>query len=104
MKELEKQIGLTDKVITEQVAPKFKHIGKLKFRRGMKLYKCDITSRVIEEVEMEGVATMSGALKYKVEADENCMSCTALNMKNAKRKFVNQFREMVKGISKDDVL
>ncbi|GAB3024272.1 hypothetical protein GCM10027051_31090 [Niabella terrae] len=93
MQELKEK--LQDKPEMAKVAPVKKeknHLGSLRFRKGQKVYAFDISTGMVEEAEYESTAcfTVAGhAVERKIITKSTCIYTTALNMKNAVRKFRN---------------
>lgn len=82
--------------IQEQQIKKKKHTATIIHRPGHTLFECGIAERIIKKAEAKTFYD-AGAKAYvtKVLQKENTLYCEALNMKNAKKKFIKMFKAIV---------
>lgn len=91
MKEVESKSQVVKEIAkAQQIANKQKLIGNLRLRKGHALYKLNFKNGVISKVDLDDPKTVSfdGVKeRRKVTMEEGYLYQTALNDKNAKRKF-----------------
>jgi len=77
--------------IVRQVKHEYKLFGRMKYKKGLKLFSLNIETGDIKEVEIirQVMIDTEGKERYKmrVNYDPKCLYRQALNMKNAERKF-----------------
>lgn len=65
-----------------------KFIGRIKVHKGQFLYELDIEKKMIFRPKTEAVVDIGGNVKNKYVIREGCLYTTAINLKNAERKFL----------------
>lgn len=93
MKELENK-ETTQKTIQDirPILTEKKFIGSIKPHKGHKLYEINVTNQEIKEIKTTKTYDVSkGYSSSKVDIKENCYYVSALNLKNAIKKFKKLF-------------
>jgi hypothetical protein len=68
---------------------KVEHVGRIKLYKGQKLYELDLKQKLIFIPTMtEEAVDITGAVRKKYVVREGCLYVTAINLKNAERKFI----------------
>lgn len=74
-------------IVEEQQQLKHSLVGRLKVKKGLKLWKYSGESKLITQVEFSRIdVKLDGSLNKNVELERNCLYFQALNYKNAKHK------------------
>lgn len=87
-----------DKIVKvdEQQVKKLKHVSSVRHIPGHTLFECDIATRTIRVAEMETYFDLAKNVQVRrVKQKENTLYAEALNMKNAKKKFIKMFRSVI---------
>ncbi len=97
MKELRKDDIQPDTVEKHAEIPSERvHLATLKIKPGQRLWKFSMADRVISEVELVGGdVSLKGGVKYRIDYEEGYLYCTAINLKNARKKFIKRMRTFV---------
>lgn len=65
------------------------HIGKVRLHKGQQLYELDLQQQLIFIPKVEAAAVdIHGQVRKKYVVREGCLYTTAINVKNAERKFL----------------
>lgn len=94
MKELSAHIQAQEQVIQKEFPKKVKHLGKIRLHKGQKLWQCDLTTGKVSPVEIDITATLTGVTKKHIIQD-GFLYDTAINLKNAERKFIKKLRKIL---------
>ena len=70
-----------------------KLLGRVPINKGHKFFELDLQARTIRTIDLEKTATITGATRIKFVTKEGCLYCTALNLKNAEKKFIKMLNE-----------
>lgn len=92
MKELEK-LNPVEKEIVSQIPKQYKLLGSIRSKPGHNIYELDIREIVITKIIPESNIDIKGFKHKKVNTKENCYYCTALNKKNAVKRFRKMFSD-----------
>ena len=96
MKELETNEAAPVGGIEKQVKKQVKHLGRIKKLPGLQLFSLDLSTGKIEKVKLESKVVYDGDSRtkqlHKVEAKANLMYVQALNLKNARSKFLKEIK------------
>lgn len=99
MKELEEQVKI-EASVEKQVKKEEKFLGSMKLSPGHKCWELDLNTLHIKEAEYKKIAINFAAAQKgeisrmrKLLTKESCIYVTALNMKNARKKFTIMLRE-----------
>lgn len=78
----------------EQENYQLNKLGSLSLKNGMKIFEINIKEKTIEDVQYEDEVykAFEKTTNRKIIVKENCVYITAINKKNAVRKFKQQFK------------
>ena len=76
-------------VSQKQIEKQLKHIGTQRLRPGHTCFKINNATNEVMPAKKESTANMNGGVKHKIVVEEGYSYVTALNAKNALRKFAN---------------
>lgn len=85
--------------IRQPTRQEYKFIGRIRIHPGQKLYEFNTETREINEVKLTGEVQVDrfGKPVKRLKAHNNpkCIYVTAINMKNAKRKFIKLITNLI---------
>lgn len=91
MKELTTQIIVDPSIRIEQQQIKKKGlIGRMKIHKGQKCFELNLVTGMICTSDVRDEVDLKGNVKHKLIIKEECIYTVAINLANAKRKFINR--------------
>lgn len=94
---LSEQILTSEKIVLQkqnEAKREKQFIGSLKIYKGQRLWELNFLTSDIIPVELKNsVLNLDGSVKINYTIKDKCWYCVAVNLKNAKRKFLQMLKE-----------